>query len=84
MTVQALVAGGLGVTLLPSLALAAVRRDDVAVRAVAGEPGRTVEVVLPLAERHPPAVIAMLASLTEAAAALAATPGAAALGISPA
>jgi molybdate transport repressor ModE-like protein len=80
-TVQALVAGGLGVTLLPSLALAAVRRDDIAVRAVAGEPGRTVEVVMPLAERHPPAVVAMLASLTEAAAALAATPGAAALGI---
>jgi molybdate transport repressor ModE-like protein len=80
-TVQSLVAGGLGVTLLPSLALAAVRRDDIAVRPVAGDPGRTVEVVLPLAERHPPAVTAMLAELREAAAALAATPGAATLGI---
>jgi DNA-binding transcriptional LysR family regulator len=82
-TVQALVAGGLGVTLLPSLALAAVRRDDVAVRAVAGGPGRVVEVVLPIAERRPPAVEAMLHALHEAAAALAATPGAAALGITP-
>ncbi|HZB76350.1 MAG TPA: hypothetical protein VE526_09025, partial [Solirubrobacteraceae bacterium] len=70
-----------GVTLLPSLALAAARRDDIAVRPVAGGPGRTVEVVLPLAGRHPPAVAAMLRSLREAAAALAATPGAAALGI---
>ena len=61
-----------------------MRRDDVAVRPVAGGPGRIVEVVLPLAARHPPAVAAMLASLTEAAAALAATPGAAALGITPA
>ncbi|HZB77843.1 MAG TPA: LysR family transcriptional regulator, partial [Solirubrobacteraceae bacterium] len=78
-TVQSLVAGGLGVTLLPSLALAAARRDDVAVRSVAGAPGRTVEVVLPLAGRHPPAVAAMLGSLREAAAALAATPGAASL-----
>src|SRR5829696_8505366 len=76
-TVQSLVAGGLGVTLLPSLALAAVRRDDIVVRPVAGDPGRTVEVVLPLAERHPPAVTAMLGALREAAAALAATPGAA-------
>ena len=80
-TVQSLVAGGLGVTLLPSLALAAARRDDIAVRPVAGGPGRTVEVVLPLAGRHPPAVAAMLRSLRDAAAALAATPGAAALGI---
>ena len=83
-TVQSLVAGGLGVTLLPSLALAAVRRDDIAVRPVAGGPGRIVEVVLPLAQRHPPAVSAMLGALREAAAALAATPGAAALGITPA
>ena len=80
-TVQSLVAGGLGVTLLPALSLCAVRRPDVAVRTVEGRPGRTVELVLPLAERHPPAVTAMIAALREAAADLAATPEAAALGI---
>jgi DNA-binding transcriptional LysR family regulator len=80
-TVQSLVASGLGVTLLPALSLCAVRRPDVAVRTVEGRPGRTVEIILPLAERHPPAVTAMIAALREAAAALAAQPEAAALGI---
>lgn len=60
-TVQSLIAAELGVTLLPALALLAARREDVAVRPLAGAPGRTVEVVLPTAERRPPAVGAMLA-----------------------
>jgi molybdate transport repressor ModE-like protein len=81
-TVQSLVAAELGVTLLPALALLAARREDVAVRPVAGAPGRTVEVLLPAAERRPPAVAAMLGALRAAAAGLAATPEAAALGVS--
>src|SRR5215218_21076 len=80
-TVQSLVSARLGVTLLPALALVAARRDDVAVRALAGGPGRTVEVILPAADRRPPAVAAMLAALHAAARALAATPAAAALGV---
>jgi molybdate transport repressor ModE-like protein len=80
-TVQSLVAAELGVTLQPALALVAARRDDVAVRPLAGDPVRTVEVVMSSAERRPPAVLAMLTALREASAALAATPAAAALGI---
>jgi molybdate transport repressor ModE-like protein len=80
-TVQSLVSARLGVTLLPALALVAARRDDVAVRALAGGPGRTVEVILPATERRPPAVAAMLAALHAAASTLAATPAAAALGV---
>jgi molybdate transport repressor ModE-like protein len=80
-TVQSLVASGLGVTLLPALSLCAVRRPDVAVRRIEGRPGRTVEVVLPLAERRPPAVTAMIGALRTASAELAARPEAAALGI---
>jgi DNA-binding transcriptional LysR family regulator len=81
-TVQSLVAAGLGVTLLPSLALLAARRDDVAVRALAGTPGRTVEVIVPAVERRAPAVEAMIGALRAAAGALAATPAAGALGVS--
>jgi molybdate transport repressor ModE-like protein len=80
-TVQSLVAAELGVTLQPALALVAARRDDVAVRPLAGDPVRTVEVVMSAAERRPPAVLAMLAALRDTSAALAATPAAAALGI---
>jgi len=80
-TVQSLIAGEHGVTLLPSLALLAARRADVAVRPLGGAPGRTVEVVLPVAERRAPAVGAMLAALRAAAGALTATPEAAALGV---
>jgi molybdate transport repressor ModE-like protein len=80
-TVQSLVAAELGVTLLPSLALLAARREDVVVRRLAGAPGRTVEVVLPAAERRAPAVAAMLRALRAAADELAATPKAAALGV---
>jgi molybdate transport repressor ModE-like protein len=81
LTVQSLVAAGLGVSLLPALALRAARRPDVAVRQVAGAPGRTVEAVLPAAERRPPAVTATVAALRAAAAALAGEPQAAALGL---
>jgi molybdate transport repressor ModE-like protein len=80
-TVQSLIAAGLGVSLLPALSLCAVRRDDIAVRPVAGEPARTVQVVLPAAERRPPAVTATLAALRAAAEALAADADAAALGL---
>jgi DNA-binding transcriptional LysR family regulator len=80
-TVQSLIAAGLGVALLPGLALAAARRDGVAVRPIAGRPARTVGVVMPAAERRPPAVTATVAALRAASAALAATPEAAALGI---
>jgi DNA-binding transcriptional LysR family regulator len=80
-TVQSLIAAQLGVALLPALALAAARRDGVAVRPVAGRPARTVHVVMPAAERRPPAVAAILAALRAASAALAATREAQALGI---
>ena len=69
-------------SLLPALALCSARRDDVEVRTVAGEPARMVEVVLPVADRRPPAVTATLAALRAAAGALAAEPAAAALGLS--
>jgi DNA-binding transcriptional LysR family regulator len=82
LTVQSLVAAGLGVSLLPALALCSSRRDDVAVVPVAGEPARTVEVVMLTAERRPPAVTATLAALRAAADELAAAPAAVALGLS--
>jgi molybdate transport repressor ModE-like protein len=81
LTVQSLIAAGLGVSLLPALALCSARRDDVAVRTVAGEPARTVEVVMRAADRRPPAVTAMLDALRAAGEALAATPEAAAFGV---
>ena len=81
LTVQSLVAAGLGVSLLPALALCAARRGDVAVLPVAGEPARTVEVVMLTAERRPPAVTATLAALRAAAQELVEAPQAAALGL---
>ena len=81
MTVQSLVAAGLGVSLLPALALCSARRHDVAVRPVAGDPARTVEVVLPAAERRPPAVTAALLALQGASAELATRADATALGL---
>ncbi len=81
LTVQSLVAAGLGVSLLPALALRSARRADVAVLPVAGAPGRTVEVVLPAAERRPPAVTAAVAALRAAAAELAGEPEARELGL---
>jgi molybdate transport repressor ModE-like protein len=81
LTVQSLIAAGLGVSLLPALALCSARRDDVAVRPVAGGPARTVEVVLPAGERRPPAVTAMVAALRAAGKDLAAGKDAVALGL---
>ena len=81
LTVQSLVASGLGVSLLPALALYSARRDDVAVRQVAGNPARTVEVVLPNADRRPPAVTATLAILRASADEVAMTPSAGVLGL---
>jgi len=81
MTVQSLVAAGLGVSLLPALALRAAQRDDIVVRPVKGDPARTIEAVVLTAERRPPAVTAMLDALREAAAALAAEPQSVELGL---
>ncbi len=83
-TVQALIAARLGVALLPSLALAAVRRPELEVRPVAGGAHRIVDVVLPAAERRPPAVTATVEALQAAAADMAAAPAAAELGLIPA
>jgi molybdate transport repressor ModE-like protein len=81
LTVQSLIAAGLGVSLLPALALCSARRDDVAVRPVAGDPARTVELVLRAADRRPPAVDAAVGALREAAAELAGTEPAMRLGL---
>jgi len=81
LTVQSLVAAGLGVSLLPALALCSARRDDVAVRPVAGRPARTVEAILLTADRRPPAVSATLSALKGACEQLAADTDAAALGL---
>ena len=83
LTVQSLVAAGLGVSLLPALALCSARRDDVAVRPVAGRPARTIEAILPAADRRPPAVTAALAALQGACEEMAADAHAAALGLAP-
>ncbi len=83
-TVQSLVAAGVGVSLLPALALHAARREDVLVRPLRGAPARTVELVLPAADRRPPAVSAMIDALRAAGAALCDDAGAAALGLAPA
>jgi molybdate transport repressor ModE-like protein len=64
--VQSLVVAGVGVALLPSLGLRAVQNPGVAVVALAAEHARAVFAAVPRAERHPPAVAAMLAALREA------------------
>jgi molybdate transport repressor ModE-like protein len=69
-TVQALVAAGLGVALLPSLALAAARRADVLTLTLPAPAARQIAAVVPAAARQPPAVSAMLAALGDAAAGL--------------
>jgi molybdate transport repressor ModE-like protein len=84
LTVQSLVATGLGVGLLPALALAASRRPDISARPLVGGAGRTVELVLLAAERRPPAVTAMVDAMRAASQALVATPEAVALGLRPA
>jgi molybdate transport repressor ModE-like protein len=65
-TVQGLVAAGLGVALLPSLALVAIRRDDIATVALAKPAARQIAAVMPAAPRHPPAVSAMIDALRSA------------------
>jgi len=69
-TVQALVAAGLGVALLPALALAASRRSDVLTLTLPAPAARQIAAVVPAAARQPPAVSAMLAALRDAAASL--------------
>ena len=78
---QSLIAAGLGMSLLPALALGAARRDDVAVLPVAVGPARTVELVLRAADRRPPAVDAAVAALRDAAAELTGTGPARSLGL---
>jgi molybdate transport repressor ModE-like protein len=81
LTVQALIGAGLGVSLLPALALHSSCRSDVGVLPVAGSPGRTVQAILPLADRRPPAVEATIEALHASAAALCAQPDAGRLGL---
>lgn len=66
-TVQALVAAGLGVALLPSLALAAATRDDIIYAPLAHPSHRRIVTVLPASPTHAPAVAAMLAALRTSA-----------------
>ncbi len=66
-TVQALVAAGLGVALLPSLALAAATRDDIVYAPLAPGSRRRIVTVLPASPTHAPAVGAMLTALRTAA-----------------
>ncbi|MGH2915114.1 MAG: LysR family transcriptional regulator [Solirubrobacteraceae bacterium] len=68
-TVQGLVAAGLGVALLPELALSAARRADVTVVGLTPPAARRIVAVLAAGPRHPPAVTAMLAAVQAAAAA---------------
>jgi DNA-binding transcriptional LysR family regulator len=65
-TVQCLVAAGLGVALLPSLALAAVRRRDIATVPLAKPAARHIAAVVPAGPRCPPAVSAMIGALRSA------------------
>ena len=82
LTVQSLVAACSGVSLPPALALCSARRDDVAVRPWPGA-WRTIEAILPAADRRPPAVTAALAALQGACEEMAADADAAALGLAP-
>jgi DNA-binding transcriptional LysR family regulator len=69
-TVQSLVAAGLGVALLPSLALVAHRRDDIATMPLAEPATRQIAAVLLAAARHPPAINAMVNALRTASTAI--------------
>ena len=66
-TVQSLVAAGLGVALLPSLALAAHHRDDITTLPLAEPAARQIAAIVPPGPRHPPAINAMLSALSTAA-----------------
>jgi DNA-binding transcriptional LysR family regulator len=67
-TVQSLVAAGLGVALLPSLALRAHRRPDVRTVPLAPPGGRQIAAVVLAGPRRPPAVDAMIEALRVASA----------------
>jgi DNA-binding transcriptional LysR family regulator len=70
-TVQGLVAAGVGVALIPQLALSVVR-EDIAIRAIApSPPRRQVIAAAPAGARLVPAAPAMLGTLEDAAARLA-------------
>jgi molybdate transport repressor ModE-like protein len=62
-TVQSLVAAGLGVALLPTLALRAHRRPDVAALPLGDHASREIAAVLLPGPRRPPAVNAMVEAL---------------------
>lgn len=69
-TVQSLVAAGLGVTILPSLALSAHRRDDVRAIRLGRDATRQIAAVVLPGPRRPPAVQAMIDALRVASEAL--------------
>ena len=73
-TVQALVAAGLGVALLPALAIGAARRDDISVLPLAEPATRQIAAVVAAGPRHPPAVSAMIDALRSASANLRSSP----------
>jgi molybdate transport repressor ModE-like protein len=62
-TVQSLVAAGLGVTVLPSLALRAHRRPDVNVIPLGKDAIRRIATVVLAGPRRPPAIAAMIEAL---------------------
>lgn len=62
-TVQSLVAAGLGVTVLPSLALRAHRRPDVNVIPLGKDAIRQIAAVVQPGPRRPPAIAAMIEAL---------------------
>jgi DNA-binding transcriptional LysR family regulator len=68
-TVQGLVAAGVGVALIPELALNPAVREDIAIRALSpGPPVRQVVAATPAGSRLLPAAPAMLSELEDAAA----------------
>jgi DNA-binding transcriptional LysR family regulator len=68
-TVQGLVAAGVGVALIPELALNPVVREDIAIRSLSpGPPVRQVVAATPAGSRLLPAAPAMLSELEDAAA----------------
>jgi molybdate transport repressor ModE-like protein len=69
-TVQGLVAAGLGVTILPSLALAAHRRNDIRAVPVGRSATRQIAIVTLPGRRRPPAVELMIGLLRRACAGL--------------
>jgi DNA-binding transcriptional LysR family regulator len=69
-TVQSLVAAGLGVTVLPSLALRAHRRADVNVFPLGKDATRQIAAVVLPGPRRPPAIAAMIEAMRLAGAEL--------------